>query len=143
MWSRKQARNNIARADKPAREPAAHAAGPDVPRRTFLSRLGFGALLAALAGQAFALLRSLVPNALYERSSRFKIGNDRLEIANPCAECSFLFCIKSGRKRLTEKSPDFFECEERFECFLDSDTHDISKPRPGIEPGYADLQSAA
>lgn len=43
-------------------------------RRAFLDRLGLGALLAALAGQACLLLRALVPNVLYEPPRRFKIG---------------------------------------------------------------------
>ncbi len=56
---------------------------------------------------------------------RFEISNDCLEIGNPLLECGFLFGIKSGRERLAEKSPDLFECEECFECFLDPDTHDV------------------
>ncbi len=43
-------------------------------RRSFLARLGVGATLLALAGQAYAFLRSLVPNVLYEEPRRFKVG---------------------------------------------------------------------
>ncbi len=43
-------------------------------RRSFLARAGVGATLLALAGQAYALLRSLVPNVLYEDPRRFKVG---------------------------------------------------------------------
>lgn len=43
-------------------------------RRAFIGRLGIGATLLALAGQAFAFFRSLVPNVLYEEPMRFKIG---------------------------------------------------------------------
>ena len=43
-------------------------------RRAFFRRLGQGTLVAALAGQACALLRSLVPNVLYEQPQKFKIG---------------------------------------------------------------------
>jgi menaquinol-cytochrome c reductase iron-sulfur subunit len=43
-------------------------------RRSFLARIGLTATLLGLAGQAFALLRSLVPNVLYEAPRRFKIG---------------------------------------------------------------------
>lgn len=43
-------------------------------RRSFLSKLGWGALMAGLGGQAWALLRSLVPNVLYEEPTRFKAG---------------------------------------------------------------------
>jgi cytochrome b6-f complex iron-sulfur subunit len=43
-------------------------------RRTFLTKLGVGAVVAALGGQAYAVLRSLVPNVLYEPDKRFKAG---------------------------------------------------------------------
>jgi|SRR5581483_12106841 len=49
--------------------------GPGNPgRRSFLSKIGTGALVAGIAGQAYALLRSLVPNVLYEPPMRFKVG---------------------------------------------------------------------
>ncbi len=48
--------------------------GANQSRRTFLSRLGLGALLAALGGNLYVMLRSLVPNVLYEPDKRFKIG---------------------------------------------------------------------
>ena len=43
-------------------------------RRSFLGRLGLVATLIAIAGQAFAFFRSLIPNTLYEQPQRFKIG---------------------------------------------------------------------
>lgn len=43
-------------------------------RRSFLVRLGIGATLAAIAGQIYAFIRSLVPNVLYEEPRRFKVG---------------------------------------------------------------------
>jgi menaquinol-cytochrome c reductase iron-sulfur subunit len=43
-------------------------------RRSFLTRLGLGATLLALAGQVYAYLRSLKPNVLYEDAQRFKVG---------------------------------------------------------------------
>ncbi|MCM3902299.1 MAG: ubiquinol-cytochrome c reductase iron-sulfur subunit [Pyrinomonadaceae bacterium] len=43
-------------------------------RRKLLGRLGIGATLLALGGQAYAFMRSLVPNVLYEQPQRFKIG---------------------------------------------------------------------
>ena len=43
-------------------------------RRAFFRRIGKGTLLAAAAGQGYALLRSLVPNVLYEQPQKFKIG---------------------------------------------------------------------
>jgi menaquinol-cytochrome c reductase iron-sulfur subunit len=50
--------------------------GPGIKtnRRSFLARLGLGATLLAVAGQAYAFLRSLVPNVLYESPRRFKAG---------------------------------------------------------------------
>jgi len=44
-------------------------------RRSFLSKLGIGATLLAIAGQAYLYLRSLKPNVLYEEPQRFKIGS--------------------------------------------------------------------
>lgn len=43
-------------------------------RRKILSRLGLGATVMALGGQAFAFVRSLVPNVLYESPQRYKVG---------------------------------------------------------------------
>lgn len=43
-------------------------------RRAFFRKVGQGTLFAAVAGQAYALLRSLVPNVLYEQPQKFKIG---------------------------------------------------------------------
>ena len=43
-------------------------------RRSFLSKLGVGATLVAIAGQTYAFLRSLKPNVLYEEARRFKVG---------------------------------------------------------------------
>ena len=43
-------------------------------RRSFLSKLGIGAVIAAIGGQTYLVLRSLVPNVLYEPDKKFKIG---------------------------------------------------------------------
>lgn len=43
-------------------------------RRSFLKTVGIGAVLLALGGQLYAMLRSLFPNVLYEPSKRFKVG---------------------------------------------------------------------
>jgi cytochrome b6-f complex iron-sulfur subunit len=43
-------------------------------RRFFWLRLGLGVTLLGLACQAYAFLRSLVPNVLYEQPRRFKVG---------------------------------------------------------------------
>ena len=43
-------------------------------RRRFLHLLGLGAVLTALGSQAYAMLRALVPDVLYEQPLRFKLG---------------------------------------------------------------------
>lgn len=43
-------------------------------RRSFLTRLGLAAIGLGVVGQAYAFLRSLVPNVLYEEPPRFKVG---------------------------------------------------------------------
>jgi len=43
-------------------------------RRKLLARFGIGATLVAIGGQAYAFMRSLVPNVLYEDPQRFKVG---------------------------------------------------------------------
>ena len=56
----------------PEHKPRQKAAGQS--RRRFLHMFGLGALLAAVAGQTYAMLRSLVPDVLYEEPQRFKLG---------------------------------------------------------------------
>ena len=46
----------------------------DLSRRKLISRIGLGATLLAIGGQAYAFIRSLVPNVLYETPQRFKVG---------------------------------------------------------------------
>jgi len=73
--------DKAAQAAEPVRQTGSPGSGSgetgriDQPsRRSFLVRLGVGAGLAGLAGQAYAFFRSLVPNVLYEEPPRFKIG---------------------------------------------------------------------
>ncbi len=47
---------------------------PNPSRRSLLKTLGVSAVLVALGGQAFAMLRSLFPNVLYEPPQKFKLG---------------------------------------------------------------------
>ena len=54
--------------------PPPEESGRGETRRSLLDKLGLGALLASLGGQAYAFLRSLVPNVLYEEPQRFKAG---------------------------------------------------------------------
>ena len=44
-------------------------------RRNFLKTIGISALLVAVGGQLYAMLRSLFPNVLYEPPQRFKVGS--------------------------------------------------------------------
>jgi cytochrome b6-f complex iron-sulfur subunit len=65
---------------KPSAEAEARAEAAACPtlvkaRRRLLSKLGIGAVLAAIGTQGYALLRSLVPNVLYEEPRRLKVGS--------------------------------------------------------------------
>lgn len=74
---------------------AAHVRGPTTTRRSFLTRWGLGATLAALAGQAYALLRALVPNVLYEPPRRLKVGSpDRFPEGTTFLEEHRLFIVR-------------------------------------------------
>src|SRR5262245_38714750 len=57
------------------KERSSAGSADDSSRRFFLSRLGLSATLVAVAGQAYAFLRSLVPNVRYEQPQRFKVGS--------------------------------------------------------------------
>ncbi len=74
MWSKKSAPDESRLGASLPPEDAEPAAEGRTTRRSFLSRLGLGATLAALAAQGYAFLRSLYPNVLYEQPTRFKIG---------------------------------------------------------------------
>lgn len=59
-----------------AKPPHAETQGASISnRRSFLGKLGLGALVAGFLGQGYALLRALVPNVLYEPPARFKVGS--------------------------------------------------------------------
>ena len=53
---------------------SAQASGGAESRRAWVRRISNGALWASVAGLAAAMVRSLVPNVLYEPSLRFKTG---------------------------------------------------------------------
>ena len=66
--------------NKPAdkkREPAPAAKADPQDRREFLYKLGIGAGVVAIAGQAVASLRSLVPNVSYDAPTTVKLGPAR------------------------------------------------------------------
>lgn len=67
-------------------------------RRSFLSKLGIGATLAALAGQTYAFLRSLKPNVLYEEAQRFKVGApDQFGEGGKFLEDKRVFVFRQGK----------------------------------------------
>ena len=77
MRSKKSGPENAAKPaglPETADESASSAAATNLTRRKLLTRLGIGATLLALGGQAYAFIRSLVPNVLYEDAQRFKVG---------------------------------------------------------------------
>lgn len=65
-------------------------------RRAFISKLGIGAFLAAIGGQTYAMLRSLVPNVLYEPDRKFKVGTpDKFTEGGTFLEDKRLFVFKN------------------------------------------------
>lgn len=54
--------------------PSPEPAGTRGTTRRLFEKLGIGALLASMTGIGYALVRSLVPNVLYEQPQRFKAG---------------------------------------------------------------------
>ncbi len=70
MWSKKA----LPEQSEGATSTPRHKADEATTRRSFLTKFGIGATLAAVAGQAYVFLRSLFPNVLYEAPLRFKVG---------------------------------------------------------------------
>jgi menaquinol-cytochrome c reductase iron-sulfur subunit len=67
-------------------------------RRSFLSKLGVGATLVAIAGQTYAFLRSLKPNVLYEEARQFKIGApDQFSEGGKFLEDKRVFVFRQGK----------------------------------------------
>jgi cytochrome b6-f complex iron-sulfur subunit len=71
-------RKKNSESENPPATPAAREtpdkSGVNATRRRLISRIGLGATLLAISGQAYAFIRSLVPNVLYEDPQRFKAG---------------------------------------------------------------------
>jgi len=86
-------------------EQQRNSTGKEVPerartsgRRTFLEKIGLGSLLLGLSGFAYQSFRSLIPNVLYEPSSRFKIGTpDQLADGMTFLEDRRLYVFKEGK----------------------------------------------
>lgn len=77
---------------------AAKASGVNEGRRKLISRIGLGATLLAMGGQAFALFRSLVPNVLYEDPQRFKVGTlDQFGEGAKFIEDKRVFIFREGK----------------------------------------------
>jgi len=81
----------------------------DLSRRKLISRIGLGATLLAIGGQAYAFFRSLVANVLYENPQRFKVG-----IVDQFGE---------GAKFIDDKRIFIFREKNTFHCISATCTH--------------------
>lgn len=72
MWRKKSAPEAAPATSQPRETP--DKSGVGLSRRKWISRVGLGAILVGIGGQAYALIRALVPNVLYEDPQRFKVG---------------------------------------------------------------------
>ena len=78
-------------------------------RRKVISRIGVGATLLAIGGQAYAFLRALVPNVLYENPQRFKVGT--------------IDQFSEGAKFIDDKRVFIFREKNTFHCISSTCTH--------------------
>ncbi|MEK6754976.1 MAG: ubiquinol-cytochrome c reductase iron-sulfur subunit [Bacteroidota bacterium] len=75
-------------------EPSRHSEG----RRAFLQKLGAGGSLAAIVGNTYQSIRSLLPNVLYESPRKFKIGlPNQLADGMTFLEDQRLYVFKEGK----------------------------------------------
>lgn len=81
----------------------------NLTRRKLISRIGIGATLIAMGGQAYAFFRSLVPNVLYEDPQRFKVGT--------------VDQFGEGAKFIEDKRIFIFRQKNTFHCISASCTH--------------------
>jgi len=81
----------------------------DLTRRKLISRVGLIATLLAIGGQAYAFLRSLVPNVLYENPQRFKVGT--------------VDQFSEGAKFIDDKRIFVFREKNTFHCISATCTH--------------------
>jgi menaquinol-cytochrome c reductase iron-sulfur subunit len=111
MRSRKSGLDNAATGEgKPVSPDETVKAGKtDLSRRKLLTRIGLGATLLAVGGQAYAFLRSLVPNVLYENPQRFKVGT--------------VDQFSEGAKFIDDKRIFIFREKNTFHCISASCTH--------------------
>ncbi len=111
MRSKKSAPESSERPSRKAETPdeAAKNGRTDLSRRKLISRIGLGATLLAVGGQAYAFFRSLVPNVLYENPQRFKIGT--------------VDQFSEGAKFIDDKRIFIFREKNTFHCISASCTH--------------------
>lgn len=110
MRSRKSEPENAQKAGTPeSPDERARFPGVNPTRRKLISRIGLGATLLAMGGQAYAFIRSLVPNVLYEDPQRFKVGT--------------LDQFGEGAKFIEDKRVFIFRQKNTFHCISASCTH--------------------
>jgi menaquinol-cytochrome c reductase iron-sulfur subunit len=90
-------------------DESAKSGGVNLTRRRLISRIGLGATLIAIGGQAYAFFRSLVPNVLYEDPQRFKVGT--------------IDQFGEGAKFIEDKRVFIFRQKNTFHCISASCTH--------------------
>jgi menaquinol-cytochrome c reductase iron-sulfur subunit len=90
-------------------DESAKSGGVSLMRRKVISRIGLGATLLAIGGQAYAFIRSLVPNVLYEDPQRFKVGT--------------VDQFGEGAKFIEDKRVFIFRQKNTFHCISASCTH--------------------
>ena len=96
-----------ARAESP--DESIKAGKPDLFRRKLIARIGLGATILAIGGQAYAFLRSLIPNVLYENPQRFKVGT--------------IDQFSEGAKFIDDKRIFLFREKNTFHCISATCTH--------------------
>jgi menaquinol-cytochrome c reductase iron-sulfur subunit len=111
MRSRKSGLEDAPTSEGKAESPdeAVKAGQTDFFRRKLITRLGLGATLLAIGGQAYAFLRSLVPNVLYENPQRFKVGT--------------VDQFSEGTKFIDDKRVFIFREKNTFHCISATCTH--------------------
>ena len=81
----------------------------NLSRRKLIARIGLGATVLAIGGQAYAFLRSLVPNVLYENPQRFKVGTTDQ--------------FSEGAKFIDDRRIFIFRDKNTFHCISATCTH--------------------
>lgn len=111
MWRKKSGSENPTKTEKLRENPdkSNQPTGVDLSRRKWISRLGLGAILVGIGGQAYALIRALVPNVLYEDPQRFKVGT--------------LDQFTEGAKFIEDKRVFIFRQKNTLHCISATCTH--------------------